>query len=66
MAGSFSVTISNLSGLGATKRAESSEIAAAVNDGIRQLVSAHATSITLKDRNGNTLGTMSWSPVATS
>jgi hypothetical protein len=40
MAGSFSVTISNLSGLGATRRAEASEIAAAINAGIGQLVSA--------------------------
>ncbi len=66
MAGSFSVTISNLSGLGGTRRAEASEIAIAVETGLQQLVSAHATSVTLKDRNGNTLGTMSWSPVATS
>jgi hypothetical protein len=65
MAGSFTVTISNLSGLGATKRAESSEIKAALDDGLRLLVSAHQTSITLFDRNHNSIGTMSWTPVAT-
>jgi hypothetical protein len=64
MAGSFTVTISNVTGLGATKRAEASEIANAIQVGINQLVSSHATSITLTDRNKNVLGTMSWSPVA--
>jgi hypothetical protein len=65
MAGSFTVTISNLSGLGATKRAESSEIKAAVDAGLLLLVSAHQTSVNLFDRNHNSIGTMSWTPAST-
>lgn len=62
MAGSFSVTISSTSTLniGGSSRSEASEINDIIQRGLQQLVAAHATSITLKDRNGNTAGTMSW------
>lgn len=65
MAGSFSVTISNLSALniGGSKRSEATEIEDMVRRGMQVLVSSHATSIPLKDRVGNTAGTMSWTPV---
>lgn len=65
MAGSFSVTISSLSalGIGGSKRAEAAEISAIIEAGLQQLVSAHSTSISLKDRNGTSAGTMSWTPV---
>jgi hypothetical protein len=68
VSGSFTVTISNLSGLliGGSKRAEAAEISNWVETGLTQLVAAEATSITLKDRSGNTAGTMSWTPVNTS
>lgn len=65
MAGSFSVTISNLSGLGGSKRAEAAEIQGMVERGLQVLVSSHATAVTLKDRNGTTAGTISWAPVNT-
>lgn len=67
MAGSFSVTISSLSalGIGSSKRAEASEISFMIETGLQQLVSAHSTSIALKDRNGNSAGTMTWTPVNT-
>jgi hypothetical protein len=68
MAGSFSVTISSLSALniGGSRRAEATEIAEMVNRALQVLASSHATSIPIKDRSGNTAGTMSWTPVATS
>jgi hypothetical protein len=65
MAGSLTVTISNLSGLGPTKRAEASEIKNAIDAGLTLLVSAHQTSVTLYDRNRNNIGSMSWTPAAT-
>jgi hypothetical protein len=33
--------------------------------GMQVLASSHATSVTLKDRNGTSAGTMSWTPVNT-
>lgn len=67
MAGSFSVTISSLSALniGGSKRAEAAEIQEMVDRALQVLVSSHATSISFKDRNGTTAGTMSWTPVNT-
>jgi hypothetical protein len=65
MAGSFSVTISSLSVLssnGGSKRAEVSEIKWIIEAGLTQLVASHATSIALKDRAGNSAGTMTWTP----
>jgi len=68
MSGSFSVTISNISPLnvGGTRRAEAAEISNMLQTGLAQLVSAHATSITLKDRTGTTAGTMTWTPANSS
>lgn len=65
MAGSFTISISNLSalGIGGSRRAEASEIAAWVETALQQMVSTHSTSISFKDRNGNTAGTLSWTPV---
>lgn len=65
MSGSFSVTISSLSTLniGGSKRAEAAEISEMIQRGLQQLVSSHATSISFKDRNGTSAGTMSWTPV---
>lgn len=66
MAGSFSVTISNLSGLNAgTLRAEASELKWVLDTGLQKLVSSQATSVTLTDRNGNNVGSMSWTQVNT-
>jgi hypothetical protein len=64
MSGSFSVTISSTSalGIGASLRSEATEINDVLQRGLQTLVSAHATSITLKTRNGATVGTMSWTP----
>lgn len=64
MAGSFSVTISSLSGLniGPSKHSEAQEIGEMINRYIQVLTSSHATSITMKDRFGNVAGTMSWTP----
>lgn len=69
MAGSFSVTMSNLSGLGGnggTKRAEAAELKWVLDVGLQQLVASHAASIPLKDRNGNSVGTMTWTPANSS
>ena len=65
MAGSFTVTISSLSALniGGSKRSEASEIKDIIDRGLQILVSSHATSITLKHRDGTTAGTMSWTQV---
>jgi hypothetical protein len=65
MAGSFSVTISSLSALsvGGSKRSESSEIQEMIQRALQVLASSHQTSIVLKDRNGVTAGTMSWTPL---
>lgn len=65
MAGSFSVTISNLSALniGSSKRSEATEIADMIQRAMQVLVSSHATSISFKDRNGTAAGTISWTPV---
>lgn len=68
MAGSFSLTISSLSGLGigGSKRAEAAEIANWVEAALQKMVSSGATSISFKDRNGNAAGTLSWTPINTS
>lgn len=68
MAGSFSVTISNLSalGIGGSRRAEASEIKDMLDRALQTLVSSHSTSINFKDRNGTAAGTMSWTPVNSS
>jgi hypothetical protein len=67
MAGSFSVTISSLSALniGGSKRAEAIEIEEMVRRALQVLSSSHTTSISFKDRQGNSAGTMSWTPVNT-
>jgi len=64
MAGSFSVTISNLSPLnvGGSKRAELTEIKEMIDRALQVLVSSQATSISFKDRNGTAAGTMTWTP----
>lgn len=68
MAGSFSVTISNLSAMniGPNRHTEAGEIAETVVRYLQVLASSHATSITMKDRAGNTVGTMSWTPANSS
>lgn len=65
MAGSFSVTISNLSALniGGTRRAEAIEIQEMIDRALQVMVSSHQTSISFKDRAGNAAGTISWTPV---
>lgn len=65
MAGSFSITISSVSalGIGATRRSEVTEINDVVQTAMQQLVSAHATSVTLRTRNGVSVGSLSWTPV---
>ncbi|HZR88401.1 MAG TPA: hypothetical protein VFB02_16455 [Bradyrhizobium sp.] len=65
MAGSFNITISSLSALniGGSKRAELTEIKEMVDRAMQVLVSSQATSISFKDRNGATAGTISWTPV---
>jgi hypothetical protein len=65
MAGSFSVTISSLSAcnIGGSRRSEAIEIQEMIGRALQVLASSHATSITIKDRSGNTAGTMSWTPV---
>lgn len=67
MAGSFSVTISNLSilNIGGSKRAESTEIKEMLDRALQVLASSHQTSISFKDRNGAAAGTMTWVPVNT-
>ena len=66
MAGSFSVTISNLSALniGSTRRSEAIEIQEMVDRAMQVMVSSLSTSVTFKDRNGTNTGTMtvSWTP----
>lgn len=68
MAGSFSVSISSLSALdiGGSKHSEALEIAEMITRAMQVLASSHATSITFKDRSGNTAGTVSWTPVNSS
>lgn len=68
MSGSFTLTISSLSALniGGSKRAEAAEIAAWVETALQQMVAGGQTSISFKDRNGATAGTLSWTPVNTS
>jgi hypothetical protein len=68
MAGSFSVTISSTSALniGGSSRSEAAELSWIIQVGLTQIVSAHATSVTLKDRNGNVAGTMTWTKANTS
>jgi hypothetical protein len=65
MAGSFSITISSLSALniGGSKRSEATEIKEMIDRALQVLVSSHATSISFKDRNGSSAGTISWTPV---
>jgi hypothetical protein len=64
MAGSFSITISSLSALniGGTKRSELTEIKEMVDRAMQTLVSTQATSVSFKDRQGNSAGTISWTP----
>jgi hypothetical protein len=66
MAGSLTVTISSLSALnvGETKRAELTEISEMITRGLQVLMSSQATSVSLKDRNGTTAGTISYTAVA--
>jgi hypothetical protein len=68
MAGSFSVTISSLSSMhiGGNKRFEATEIVAAVDAALQKMVVGNLTSVTLYDRIGANVGTMSWTPVNTS
>jgi hypothetical protein len=64
MAGSFSITISNLSALniGGTRRSEAVEIEEMVHRALQVMVANHQTSVSFKDRNGNAAGTISWTP----
>lgn len=65
MAGSFTLSISSLSavGIGGSKRAEAQEICEMVNRAMQVFSSSLATSVSFKDRNGTTAGTISWTPV---
>jgi hypothetical protein len=65
MAGSFSITISSLSALNiaGSKRSELTEIKEMVDRAMQTLVSTQATSVSFKDRQGNSAGKISWTPV---
>ena len=64
MAGSLSITISSTSALGSfgTRRAEAVELADVIATGMAQLVSSHSQSITLRTRNGASVGSIAWTP----
>jgi hypothetical protein len=65
MSGSFTISITSLSALniGGSMRSETSEILEMVDRAMQVFVSSQATSVTFKDRNGTTAGTISWTPV---
>jgi hypothetical protein len=65
MAGSFTITISSLSALniGGTKRAELMEIADMVERSMQAFVSSNGATTAFKDRQGNSAGSISWTPV---
>ena len=67
MAGSFTISISSLSavGIGGSKHSEVNEICEMVGRALQVFASSQATSVTFKDRNGTTAGTISWTPVNT-
>jgi hypothetical protein len=67
MAGSLTISIPSLSalGVGETKRAELTACVEIIERGLQVLMSSQATSISMKDRNGTTAGTISWSMVNT-
>lgn len=64
MSGSHSTTISDLANaaVGGNRRAEACEIMWAIEDALRKMVASGTQSITLFDRAGNNLGTLSWTP----
>lgn len=63
MAGSFSVSMSSTSVMMAgSKRGEALAIEEIVRRYLQVMASQHATSITMKDMSGNTVGTMTWTP----
>jgi hypothetical protein len=68
MAGSLTISISSLSGLtiGGTRRSEASEILWMCENALRQMVASQLTSVSFNDRNGNSAGTISWTPVNSS
>lgn len=67
MAGAFTVSITSTSvlNIGGSTRSEAAEIQDIILRGLQVMVSSHSTSITLKDRNGNTAGTMNWTKANT-
>ena len=61
MAGSFTITISDLAPLSVdTGRAEIGEILYAVTRSMQRMAASQATSISLTDRNGRVIGTAGW------
>ena len=65
MSGSFTVTISSLSALniGGSKRAELCEIQNMVERAMQAFVASNGATINFKDRQGNSAGSISWTPV---
>jgi hypothetical protein len=64
MAGSFTVTISSLSALniGGSKRSELCEIQDMMLRAMQAFVSSNGATTSFKDRQGNSAGTISWTP----
>ena len=65
MAGSLTVTISNLSvvSVGPNRRSEAQVLSEMIGRSLQIMASSHATSITMKDLSGNVAGTLSWTPL---
>lgn len=65
MSGSFSITISSLSALniGGSRRAELLELSEMVERGMQAFIASDGAKVNFKDRQGNSAGSISWTPV---
>lgn len=67
MAGSVTISLPNLSAgvIGSSKRSEASEIQWWIDNALRQMVASGSASVSITDRAGTLVGTLSWTPVNT-
>lgn len=65
MAGSLTVTISNISAIsvGPSRRSEAQVLSELITRSLQVMAAAHTTTITMKDLSGNVAGTLSWTPL---
>jgi len=68
MAGSFTITISNLSvlNIGGTKRSELTEIMEMVHRSMQAFAATNGVMTSFKDRQGNSAGSIAWTPANSS